>query len=245
MSVGNGQQTAADRAATVNNEIVAQLKSGATSRQVADDLLAKYGVVTKTATSDTVTPLSSQGNVSVASPQILYDSCGGGWYVYASYRWNSMTAVHDDAYAGGCGPTCNVGGEDGFGVALSRNVAAVRSYFMQTWGQTSYYPVSSGRTYASDANTYGVTFKGQDRFCPYSCIDHTTPDYSFYNGELFYNISSIGCGTIQAFSKYAHDWSSTTINGFGVGPWQLNVSWSSSSNRWELASQPSNAVTPC
>jgi hypothetical protein len=69
--------------------------------------------------------------------------------------------------------------------------------------------------------------------------------YSFTHGEVFYNISSIGCGTVQAFSQYWHTWSSTGINGIGVGPWSFTVSWSSEGHDWPQGSQPSNAVTPC
>jgi hypothetical protein len=119
---------------------------------------------------------------------------------------------------------------------------------MATWGVTSYYPRSYSRAYPSDANTYGVTFTGQDRFhCVLGRYNNCASgyDYSFYHGEIFYDIGTIGCGTLQAFSKYGHDWASTTINGFSVGPWTLGLQWSSSSNRWERVSQPSTAVTPC
>ena len=94
------------------------------------------------------------------------------------------------------------------------------------------------------ANTDGVTYVGQDTNWTQAGKVGPT-DYNFYNGSLAYDIGNIGCGSIQAFSKYGDDWSSTDITGFGVGPWSLSLQWSSSTSRWAKSSQPPNAVTAC
>lgn len=240
-----------DRARTVNDGIVAMLKAGRSDTEIVSALARDYGVVSPSASVDRVAPLSTGSDIALQAPRIAYDTCAHRWYAFAHYDWTSLAPLRTERQSVFCGDPCPIGGVDGFGLAFSRPVASVSGYFMQTWGVTPMYPPSTGRTWVQDANTYGVTFVGQDEFCSYyvwgqpgqSCYNNN--DYSFYHGELMYLISNIGCGTIQAFSKYGHDWSNTTINGFSVGPWSLGISWSSSTNRWEKTSAPSNAVTPC
>jgi hypothetical protein len=232
------------REKAINDAIVGLIRQNTAPAEIARQLDARFGVTTLTAPEDAgIAPMSAGTDVTVPAPQIIFDTCTRSWYVYASYHWNSLFPVSQGGDAN-CpwGNPCAVGGLDGFGLAFNRNVASVRSYLMQTWGTTGFYPVSTGRTWSSDANVYGVTFEGQDKWCEQADCNYR--DYSFYHGEIFYSFSP-GCGALQAFSRYGHDWSSTTINGFGVGPWSLSISWSSSSNRWSKASGPSNAVTPC
>ncbi len=144
-----------------------------------------------------------------------------------------------------CG-VCHIGGADGFGISFSRPVTSVYGYNLATWGNYSFFGTSYSRLAPADANTYGVTYKGQDDSCKGAGTGCNTPaDYSFAHGALTYQIRTIGCGPIQAFAKYAHTWSSNAVTGFGVGPWSLSVSWATSGESWERASQPSSVVTPC
>lgn len=245
-------RSAVDRARTVNDAIVAMLKDGSGDDDIATVLRRDYGVHSPPAAGhQQVEPLSTGSDIVLRAPRIIYDTCAARWYVYAHYYWNGMGPLTSERQSVLCDDPCPIGGLDGFGLTFSRPVSSVGSYFMQTWGRTPMYPLSTGRAWVEDANTHGVTFVGQDEYCAYvvwgqpgqSCYDNK--DYSFYYGELFYMISNIGCGSIQAFSKYGHDWKNTTINGFSVGPWSLGISWSSSSNKWAKTSSPSTPVVPC
>jgi hypothetical protein len=237
-------KTKSERAATVNSAIVAMLKRGMNDDQIASELRTGYGVDVKGEPAAQPAISYSTGNdIAVYAPNIAYDTCGHTWYVYAHYQWNSIGPIQNDM-SGLCNDPCSIGGLDGFGVTLSRSVVTSGA-LMQTWGLTSWYPIWSGRTWLNDLDQYGASFEGQDQYCwPYTngC---TSNDYNMYHGELFYYISTIGCGGIQAFAKYLHTWNTTTINGFGVGPWSFSVSWGGGTSHWERASAPSVNVVPC
>jgi len=225
----------------ISNAIVQKQIAGASEAEIDAYLQSQFGLTNVSQATDDASIQSTRTDIRVPRPSI-YKNNRGHYIVSASWQWKDLGAVDDDASAW-CG-NCNVGGDDGFGVALSRNVKSVQKYTVATWGTgINYYKISTTRMQPSDANVYGASFMGQDRIhregacCP--------QDYNFYNGNLVYEIKSVGCGTLQAFSKYAHTWKSTTVNSIGVGPYSLSVGWSSSDNKWELASQGSNAVKPC
>jgi hypothetical protein len=222
---------------------------------------------------------SSNGDIAVNAPEFYYSNSSGLWLVYAGWRWNSVWPSDNDRSTF-CQNPCALGGQDGFGIALSQN-AVLDSYSEETGGHRYgwYAGLAPGRLQPSDANSAGVTFTGIDHAVTYDtnwCMDRWSPedltdcgrngawckqtnspardhlpnyicrDYSFLSGTVYMYVRDFPCGqTIQAFAKYAHSWSSTAVNGIGVGVNSLTVQWSSSSNGWERASQPSQGLNPC
>jgi hypothetical protein len=138
-------------------------------------------------------------------------------------------------------------------IAFNRPVAVVDPYgpwWMSTRSKNAYFPATYTEV-PSDGNSNGVSFTGQDKLC-FSKLGTADcngaegeSDYSWYSGIVGMNIADMGCGTIQAFSKYAHGYGSTAVNGIGVGPWAISVQWSKTENRWEAVSAPSVADDPC
>jgi len=231
-------------AKVLNADLVKMSRSGLTTGQISQRL-ARQGITTASRPTSGIVPFTTANDISLPNPSILYDSCSRIWSAYATWNFTSISALAGDR--NGPASPQNIGGNDGFGMAFSRNVTSVTSYSLDTWGLGSYYPVSYSRAVPVDAGTDGVAYDGQDAFCSGSprgpC---TVSDYSFYHGSLIYSIGSIGCGTIQAFSKYGHDWSGTSLSGISVGlPLNIQISFSSSSYSWVRASQPSSPVTPC
>jgi hypothetical protein len=214
--------------------------AGKTQQQIDSRLATKFGLIPASTSPRIVTPFDGTGGSALvlSAPTIYRDACAGVYTATANYHFTAWT----DGLSLNGG---NVGGDDGFGIAFSRKVTTVVDYSMATWGKTSHYARSYSRLHVETANTDGVTYVGQDTAWRNPTQMVGPQDYNFYNGSLVYDIGNIGCGSIQAFSKYGHDWSSTDITGFGVGPWSLSLQWSSSTHRWEKSSQPSNAVTVC
>jgi len=102
-------------------------------------------------------------------------------------------------------------------------------------------------------NADGTFYSGQDKVhCKNSgtnggalCVTGYD-DYSFYHGSLLYSFSNPGCGPLQAWSRYAHTWSSASITGVSLSyPAGLSISLSSTSNAWQKGSSASNQVTIC
>mgnify|MGYP000125907989 CR=1 FL=1 len=94
------------------------------------------------------------------------------------------------------------------------------------------------------ANNYGVAYTGQDKICWYDC-NSSSHDYSFYNGQLVFGIDNPGCGSLRAWSKYGHNWDSTTIRDIDISAGWVRIDSSRSTTRWEKASPGSNTVVPC
>jgi hypothetical protein len=222
-----------------------------TADQISQTLQQNCGIERKSKPISTFAPSSTNQDIDVRPPDIFYDHGITEWYVEASFMWPQNFNFFSEIPFG-CLSPCNVGGSDGFGIALSRPVLAVdptRSYNILIHDWNLYWPYTYMDT-PSDANTTGVAFVGQDKYCfsnqGSNCgAENGGSAYSWAFADLFYFIEDIGCGTIQAFAKYAHSWSSTSVNGIGVGPWSLNVQWSSSADRWEAVGPPSVAQHPC
>jgi len=247
----------AARAKAIDLAITKMHQRGLPQSQVNRELAARYRVqaMTSSAGPNDPQPRSDGDNdVTVYSPVFYYDQCTEHWTVAASFSWNGLDSVEDDTSRWCMEFLCAVGGEDGFGVALSRNVPSTYGFTMYTYGidAGSFFQITTGNSHPADANVYGVTFMGQDRykFCylkkddPRACVPNTR-DYSWYHGDLYYDVSDIGCGVIQAFAKYGHGWTDTAVNGFGVGPYSLSIQWYSAEDRWAVASQPSRPLMPC
>ena len=175
----------------------------------------------------------------------------------ASWQFKNKKELFDEK-AFFCSSNCELGGDDAFGFHFSRRVNSVHSYFVQTWGsggdidKGSAFKVDTERMRPADANVTGVIFRGQDvldvaigKTDTGGLLSKSYNDFNFYNGLLIYEIKNPGCGPLQAFSKYGHNWASTSINSLGVGIDSVSISWTEDSNGWELGSDPSNEVNPC
>lgn len=177
-----------------------------------------------TLTSCSISNAQTSGNaMSVPAPSIDFSSGSSGYIYYAnaSYTWKSPPLAPS---------TCNVpvGGVDGFAVTLSKSAVnlGVSFYACNLYGKCG----EPG--YLETNSQYGGGWAFQDY------ADSAIAGYSnTYTATLTYSFR-IKLGTcVQAFSKYAHTWNSTAVNGFSIGPWSIGVQWSSSSANWTRASQ--------
>jgi len=238
---------AAQRERVITDTIFGLLSAGATESQLAREL-SRIGVENRTQPADPAgtEPMSTPAIINVARPQFLYDTCIRRWSIYARWDFTNIGALGSElGFTPWCGE-CDLGGDDAFGITLSRNVRSVTGYSVGTWGIFSRYPLSYDRMFSVDANVDGVGFRGQDMYCKENAFTTCgSGDYSFYHGALTYTIGDIGCGVIQAFSKYGHSWTSSELTGLSVGPWSIGFQWSNSSRSWERGSLPSSEVTPC
>jgi hypothetical protein len=221
--------------------------AGKTKEQIDESLAKEFGLQLMTkpeaetiVEDDAIEAVSTGNDVTVNTPSIYRDACSTTWYVYASYRWNTMSRFRSELPLF-CGDPCALSGTDGFGISLSRQPPVLGGASMTTWGTTSKFPATSGRTWIDTSGALGYWFEGVDHFSGGCCPD----DYSFYNGEIFMGITSMGCGPLQAFSRYSHTWSNVEITGVSFAPLSLGLSWSSSSNRWGKGSNNSSAVSIC
>lgn len=180
--------------------------------------------------------------INLPSPSIYQDSCFGRYTAFATWSWKSLSHIRDETFCS-FQYTCNIGGNEAFGMAFSRHVSDPGSWSLTTWGATSHYPASTSRAWSVDGNSDGVAFRGQDTFKANGAC--CSKDYSFYNGQLVFSIDSPGCGSLTAFSKYGHTWDGAGIDSLSISPNSVSIGISNRAYGWDLASQPSNTVYPC
>jgi hypothetical protein len=231
------------------NLAVAEMRKEGTSQAQIDAELARtyhLQLMTKPAAAaaisegdSSIQAVSTGNDVTVPAPSIYRQTCTGGWYAIATYRWNTMSRFRSE-WPLICGDPCALSGADGFGISFSRDVITMGVSSMTTWG-TWYFGASTGRTWLDTADNSGVWFEGVDHF-----KGSGGDDYSFYNGQLVVNITNPGCGALSAWSKYSHTWSGVSINGVSIGYLSIGLTWSSSVSRWGKAADGASSTTyPC
>jgi len=91
----------------------------------------------------TVSPLDSvNSDVDVDAPEIFLDGQYHIWVVYSFWQWPQLGPVKDEL-PWFCRVPCNIGGNEGIGLTMSRPVTTVDptfSYSMSYWSATNYFP---------------------------------------------------------------------------------------------------------
>lgn len=220
-------------------------KQGKKQKEIDEFLRTTYGLVRVTGDRKPKTrSINGASSLTLFAPEFLQDICISRRYqVFADWEFSNNLDGIENGHSLGCIGTCDVAGDDGVGVAFNRNAQSVADYFVTTCGKTDTFPCSNSAWHVEDANQAGAGFAGLDKMnYNGACCRH---DYNFYWGSLVYIIANVGCGSFQAFSKYGHTWNSTAVS-VSIGyPLNVGLSFSSSENRWQLGSQPSDTITPC
>ncbi|MEO3763772.1 hypothetical protein [Streptomyces sp. B8F3] len=133
-----------------------------------------------------------------------------------------------------------VKGYDGFSLRFSKKVAPV-SHVLRYRGKNLGWK-STSQAETSHTRGSGFIFNEGPRI-----TGPVIADMQGLTGELgiTFRKASTGCTTIQGFSKYGHTWNSTNVTGITIGATSIGYTWSSTSSRWQQASQPSSEVRIC
>jgi hypothetical protein len=228
-------------AEALNLAVAAMRQSGKSQKSIDAILATEYGLKLEgTRPEAAPTPLvAGSGNLSVPAPSIYRDTCTGRYSIFATWNWNSIPRLAEDA--GNCS-NCAVGPVDVMAINLSRDVSDPGGYSATSWGATSVYP-AAGRT-IGDTSNHGFAMEAQDRFCRGGTC--SASDYNMYHGQLVMGIDVPGCGYLTAHSKYGHSRTGTTLTGVSVGIDSIGISWSNSTYGWNKAGAgASNTVRPC
>lgn len=165
---------------------------------------------------------TSASAMAVYAPKITVNYSSSGYVMYANstFQWSSPPAAPS---------TCqtDVGGNDGFAFAFNRAVTNLGVSFSacNSYGKCGSYG------WLETNSQYRAGYSFQDK------AGSVTVGYSpAYKGTITYAFRT-GSGCTQAFAKYAHTWSSTSVNGFSIGPSSIGVQWSTSSGFWQKSGQ--------
>ena len=167
---------------------------------------------------------TSATDMTLYAPKIYVNYSSQGYIMYADskFQWSSPPAS---------GSTCvvPVGGPDGFAFAFNKSVTnlGVSFYTCNYYNKCTY-----NYGWLETNGSYGAGYAFQDQAAAWP------GGYgSAYKGTITYAFRTSTSSCTQAFSKYAHTWNSTSVNGFSIGPWSIGVQWSSSSSQWLKSSQ--------
>ncbi|WP_193608257.1 hypothetical protein [Nocardioides lijunqiniae] len=163
----------------------------------------------------------------VGAPQFYKAQGPGnpGFVVIAKWRWNDGA----DPTAGVSTCFANVGGRDGVGLTLSRNVTRLS----QSLSICPYNVKCHAAGSMADNNARGAAFMFQDQA---SSVGSNSTSGSI--AVSFRYLQPAKCH--QAFAKYWHTWQETAVTGIGVGPYSLSVEWNSHDERWTRAGNAGN-----
>ena len=163
------------------------------------------------------------------SKPVIYKTSGKDRYIAAAgWTWKKIPK--------------NVGGYDGFGITLNKKVAPL-AHSLVYQGNGNFYGKKK-MDQAEQSGPYGAGFVFREG--PRLYWQGKT-DMQGYKGlmGISFKASKSGCWGVQAFSKYGHTWKSTNVTGFSIGRWSIGIDWSTTSNKWQQASQPSSEVRVC
>jgi hypothetical protein len=193
----------------------------------------------------------SEDDITWDRPEIFKDSENGYWYAVGD--WTFKSAIFS-ALLHECGNTCAftltghaIGADDVAGLTFNFKLQQYQGAVTYC-GDGSYYGCDTKTTAGNGViKPSGVYFAEQDRFA----LDGSGngPDYLMDNGTItdqFKTTNDESCHALQAYPNYAHDWSSTSIDGISFGTDSLGISWSSSNYRWMTQTNPTlPAVKVC
>jgi hypothetical protein len=170
---------------------------------------------------DTLTPLSTGGDVTLSRPTVLWDNSYHYYVVSAQCEWNSTSAWGSDCRGyGACG------GNNAVGIHVSNPVNVMGSYsqFCDENGQ------NCDLGWQSANSNYGIGRTWNDRKL---WAGHTYVGHAGYFSMSFRTPSS-GCYNFVA--EMTHTWESTGVSGVSVGPAGINFNLSSAGHDWKKAS---------
>jgi hypothetical protein len=179
---------------------------------------------------------SENSDVSLSVPRVYFNTVMGRYEVSATFRWEDCTnwwnGSTEPCYMGDYNGT-NMGGYDGFGIRVSREVSRrAQSFVVATTANCRQWYANP-----ADADGWGVVYRNQDRFKD-SC---GTSNYNWHRGAIVYSFMTLpGCpkGQYQFSTKMAHTWSSTGVSGISVSNRGISVSFSSTEHQWTAVSNP-------
>jgi hypothetical protein len=196
----------------------------------------------------TLATASSTRHAKVTPPKIYYDSKNHDYFATLFSDWQDTAFTSDDDLLPpllACGATSGArdGGADALGLSFNASLLMGRSAQSQ-WGNTCIYAGSTS-TRPCESSQYGVAYCRQDKV---GVHDLRAADLNMYHAEIVQRIigtKSGKCESVQAFGKYGHTWSSTSVSGVSIGLWTIGISYSASTHRWYSASQAGGMATVC
>ncbi|WP_326797616.1 hypothetical protein OG946_21140 [Streptomyces sp. NBC_01808] len=201
-------------------------RQGLTQAEI-DAKLAKDNCLDRVDTGDGAETRGDPGNEITLNKPKIYKVSGKNLYVAsAGWKWLKIPS--------------KVKGYDAFGLSFSKKVAPLghvlkyRGKFLD-WKTTE-------QAAKSNAHGSGFIFNEGPRIGA-----GDTADLQGRIGEMAitFKAAKSGCSNLQAFSKYGHTWNSTNVSGITIGAESIGFTWSTSSNKWQQASQPSSEVRVC
>jgi hypothetical protein len=187
---------------------------------------------------------STASDMLVSPPSLSHDTQAHLYYSITKWGWNNSDWKSDRTF--NPGGNNSVGGPDGIATAFNQSLL-MRGYSASYWGNGCASFGTRTTSTASDANSYGAGFSFQDiNGSRYTTGTNLCYDYNTLHGQEVISFYASKCITgVQAFGRYGHTWSSTSLTGFSIGKSSIGITWTSTSNRWYSSSQPSNVVTVC
>lgn len=182
---------------------------------------------------------SSASNVIISKPLLYWDMYARRYQVYVTWTWR--TCDGEPCYGDDVPRSGNVGGQDGFGVQVSRSLPPIWTHLQAFNGHGAVTNYTTPETH----NQGGATFSEQDILATY----HDLLSYTWHHGSIIWAFGRPSCrpGQYWTFNaKMAHTWSSTALTSFTVSiPAGIQATFSSTEDNWFGAGPSPYNWYPC
>jgi hypothetical protein len=164
------------------------------------------------------------------------------------WKWND-SAYANDTGKGAVNEPANIGGDDGFAIRLDSGMEML-NYGLTICGNGHSYQCRSF-TRTDDSSTFGAGFEEQDTLDfsedPLNQPPTYNADDTMFSGteSVYFRARNKCVKSVQAWSRYAHTWSSTAVDSIDIGKDSIGFGWHSEGHDWKIGSHPSNAVKIC
>jgi len=240
-------------AKTINAKITSMLQANASHSEI-ESTLARDWCLTQISKGPSMALAASTGaDVTWTGLTINYDNVTHYYYAYGNWHWNNSH------YSSEADPGCQLaskadGGVDGVALRLSGGQYQIKTngYTATTWGNSALDSYINDFTTAtmnpSKVDQYGVGWTWQDNVRKMENSSRLCPgpyDLSTYAGSIVMGFVRLNgpCANTQVFGDYAHDWSTTSINGIGAAADGFSIQWTTTTNQWTKSAAGQTAPT--
>ncbi|MEU1667832.1 hypothetical protein ABZ547_30515 [Streptomyces sparsogenes] len=172
---------------------------------------------------DVTTLGNPDDEISIGKP-LIYRPAGKSYYIAAaSWKWKKIPK--------------DIDGYDGFGISFNKKV----THLAHSLTYKGKYYGKKKMKQAEDSGPYGAAFIFNEGPRGYAGLD-----IQGRRGTMVIAFKpTSGCQKVQAFSKYAHTWKSTSVTSASIGKWSIGFAWTNYDHKWQQASQPSGEAKVC
>ncbi|MFF2094290.1 hypothetical protein [Paenibacillus sp. NPDC058174] len=178
---------------------------------------------------------STNSDVSMPLPSVVYEMYSGHYIINASMQWNKTGTTpkwYSDHIAGGAGDAEVVG----IGIGNGKETAFKNKGYLLFIEDKN--DSTDSINVAMDWGNSGVIWRPQDAFSGSTTLGTANYNIDGYFGSLYVEYVGGNTQPLKIYHTYAHTWKTTGISGFSFETTGISISLSNNTYGWKTISGP-------